>query len=69
MRFIRKHKIQEVAKTRRTTNGGTKNQKAPTSSKVRPFLLVRIAKRQIILKENVGGGQMSSAESVAIWDM
>ena len=27
------------------------------------------AKRKIILKENVGGGQMSCAESVAIWDM
>ena len=66
MLFIRKHKIQEVAKTRRIKNGGTKNQMAPTSSEVRPFLLVRIAKRQTILKENVGGGQMSSAEIVAI---
>ena len=69
MRFIRKHKIQEVAKTRRTTDGGTKNQKAPTSYKVRHFLLVCIAKRQTILKENVGGGQMSSAKIVAICDM
>jgi len=58
-----------VAKIRRTTNGGTKNQKAPTSSKVRPFLLVCIAKRQTILKESVGGSQMSSVEIMAIWDM
>ena len=69
MLFIVKHKIQEVANTRRITNKGTKNQKAPTSSKVRPFLLVCIAKRKIILKENVGGGQMSSVEIVAIWEM
>jgi len=36
---------------------------------VRLFLLVRIAKRQTILRKDVGGGQMSSAENVAIWDM
>jgi len=66
---MQKHKIQKVAKRRRTTNGRTKIQKTPTSSKVRLFPLVHIAKGQTIPRENVGGGRISSAENVAIWDI
>ena len=64
MLFIREHKIQEVAKTKKTKNEGTKKKKTPTSNKAKPFLLIHIAKRQTIFKENVGGGQMSSANLV-----
>ena len=54
---------------KKTKNVGTKKKKTPTSNKAKPFLLIHIAKRQTIFKENVGGGQMSSAKIVAIWDM
>jgi hypothetical protein len=47
----------------------TRNLKVPTSKMMRFFHHVHIVKRQTVIKENVGGSLMSSAENVVTWDI
>jgi hypothetical protein len=47
----------------------TRNPRVPTTKTMGIFHHVHIAKRQTIIKEDAGGGLMSSAENVVTWDI
>ena len=69
VRFKQKQKIQEEAKTRKTTiRKRTTRLTTTTKTMMEPIHLAYIAKRQITHKGSVGGGLMSSAGNVVRLD-
>ena len=69
MLFKQRHKIQDEAKTRKTTiRRRSTRLTTTTKTKMEPIHLAYTAKRQITHKGSVGGGLMSSARNMVRLD-